>query len=148
VRAPGHLPVAWCLFPLFRSLGLVISFKLKLDVINTGYTIISLFITLCVKVDPGTHKCMHLVLVLKLGVTGYTDKRCHPLEFEFGDHIYLQVSSMKGVRHFGIKGSWLPITSVCIPSLRCMDCCPVKWSYLQSGQEFTMCFMFPNSKDV
>jgi hypothetical protein len=30
------------------------------------------------------------------------DKRCHPLEFEVGDHIYLRVSPMKGVR--GIKG--------------------------------------------
>jgi hypothetical protein len=33
----------------------------------------------------------------------YTDKRHHPLEFEVGDHVYLQVSPMKGVCHFGIK---------------------------------------------
>jgi hypothetical protein len=33
----------------------------------------------------------------------YTDKRLHPLEFEVGDHVYLQVSPMKGVRCFGIK---------------------------------------------
>jgi hypothetical protein len=30
---------------------------------------ISLFVALCVKLDPGTHKYMHLVLALKLGVT-------------------------------------------------------------------------------
>jgi hypothetical protein len=30
---------------------------------------ISLFVALCVKHDPGTHKGMHLVLALKLGVT-------------------------------------------------------------------------------
>jgi hypothetical protein len=36
---PGHLPVVWCLVPLFRSVSLVISFMLRLDVINTGYTI-------------------------------------------------------------------------------------------------------------
>jgi hypothetical protein len=30
---------------------------------------ISLFVTLCVKIDPSTHKGMHLVLALKLGVT-------------------------------------------------------------------------------
>jgi hypothetical protein len=30
---------------------------------------ISLFITLCVTLDPGTHKDMHSVLDLKLGVT-------------------------------------------------------------------------------
>jgi hypothetical protein len=34
----------------------------------------------------------------------YTDKRHSPLEFEVGDHVYLQVSLMKGVRRFGIKG--------------------------------------------
>jgi hypothetical protein len=34
----------------------------------------------------------------------YTDKRWCPFEFEVGDHVYLQVSPMKGVRRFGIKG--------------------------------------------
>jgi hypothetical protein len=34
----------------------------------------------------------------------YADKRRNPLEFKVGDHIYLRVSPMKGVRHFGIKG--------------------------------------------
>jgi hypothetical protein len=29
----------------------------------------SLFVTLCVKIDPGIYKGMHLVLALKLGVT-------------------------------------------------------------------------------
>jgi hypothetical protein len=33
----------------------------------------------------------------------YADKRHRPLEFEVGDHVYLQVSPMKGVRRFGIK---------------------------------------------
>jgi hypothetical protein len=30
------------------------------------------------------------------------------LEFEVGDHVYLRVSPMKGVRHFGIKGKIAP----------------------------------------
>jgi hypothetical protein len=34
----------------------------------------------------------------------YTNKRWCPLEFEVADHVYLQVSPMKGERHFGIKG--------------------------------------------
>jgi hypothetical protein len=34
----------------------------------------------------------------------YIDKRRHPLEFEVGDQVYLRVSPMKGVHHFGIKG--------------------------------------------
>jgi hypothetical protein len=38
----------------------------------------------------------------------YADKRCNPLEFEMGDHVYLRVSSMKGVRRFGIKGKLAP----------------------------------------
>jgi hypothetical protein len=35
---------------------------------------------------------------------GYADKRRNPLEFKVGDHVYLRVSLMKGVRRFGIKG--------------------------------------------
>jgi hypothetical protein len=38
----------------------------------------------------------------------YTDKRRSPMEFEVGDHIYLRVSPMKGVHHFGIKGKLAP----------------------------------------
>jgi hypothetical protein len=69
MRAPGLLPVVWCFVPLCRPLGLVISFVLRYVVINTGYTFISLFVALCVKIDPGTHKGMHSVLTLKLGAT-------------------------------------------------------------------------------
>jgi hypothetical protein len=38
----------------------------------------------------------------------YADKRRCPLEFEVGDHAYLQVSPMKGVHCFGIKGKLAP----------------------------------------
>jgi hypothetical protein len=38
----------------------------------------------------------------------YTNKRRSPLEFEVGDHVYLRVSPMKGVRRFGIKGKLAP----------------------------------------
>jgi hypothetical protein len=38
----------------------------------------------------------------------YTDKRRNPLEFEVGDHVYLRVSPIKGVRRFGIKGKLAP----------------------------------------
>jgi hypothetical protein len=33
----------------------------------------------------------------------YVDKRRKPIEFEVGDHVYLKVSPMRGVKHFGIK---------------------------------------------
>jgi hypothetical protein len=38
----------------------------------------------------------------------YTDKRRNPLEFEVGDHVYLRVFPMKGVRRLGIKGKLAP----------------------------------------
>jgi hypothetical protein len=38
----------------------------------------------------------------------YADKRHHPLKFEVGDHVYLRVFPMKGVRHFGTKGKLAP----------------------------------------
>jgi hypothetical protein len=38
----------------------------------------------------------------------YTNKGCQPLEFEVGDHVYLKVSPMKGVKRFGMKGNLTP----------------------------------------
>jgi hypothetical protein len=38
----------------------------------------------------------------------YTDKRRNPLEFKVDNHVYLRVSLMKGVRHFGFKGKLAP----------------------------------------
>jgi hypothetical protein len=43
------------------------------------------------------------VLTAQSRQNSYTDKRRHPLEFEVGDHVYLRVSLMKGVRRFDIK---------------------------------------------
>jgi hypothetical protein len=34
----------------------------------------------------------------------YANKRCRPLEFEVGDHVYLRVSPIEGVKRFGVKG--------------------------------------------
>ncbi|WVZ73569.1 LOW QUALITY PROTEIN: hypothetical protein U9M48_021858, partial [Paspalum notatum var. saurae] len=38
----------------------------------------------------------------------YSDKRRTPLAFEADDHVYLQVSPMKGVHRFGVKGKLAP----------------------------------------
>jgi hypothetical protein len=38
----------------------------------------------------------------------YANKRHRPLEFEVGDHAYLQVSPMKGRKRFGMKGKLAP----------------------------------------
>jgi hypothetical protein len=42
--------------------------------------------------------------VVKLCQETYANKRHQPLEFEVGDHVYLRVSPMKGVKRFGVKG--------------------------------------------
>jgi hypothetical protein len=55
--------VSWCPFPLFRSLGLVICYV----VINTDLPFISLFVALCVKLDPGTHNGNAFSFSLKTG---------------------------------------------------------------------------------
>jgi hypothetical protein len=67
VLALGHLPVAWCPFSLFRPLGLVISFVIRYIVLNTGLLFMSLFVTLCVKLDPSTHKGNASSFSLKTG---------------------------------------------------------------------------------
>jgi hypothetical protein len=38
----------------------------------------------------------------------YANKRCQPLEFEVGNHMYLRVSPMKGVKRLGVKGKLAP----------------------------------------
>jgi hypothetical protein len=36
------------------------------------------------------------------------DKRRMSLQFEVGDHVYLQVSPTKGVQRFGVRGKLAP----------------------------------------
>jgi len=38
----------------------------------------------------------------------YTDKRRYDLEFDMGDHLWLRVMPMKGVRGFGVSGKLSP----------------------------------------
>jgi hypothetical protein len=38
----------------------------------------------------------------------YANKRHRPLQLEVGDHVYLKVSPMKGVKRFGVKGNLSP----------------------------------------
>jgi hypothetical protein len=38
----------------------------------------------------------------------YANKRRRPLKFEVGNHVYLRVSPMKGVKRFGVKGKLAP----------------------------------------
>jgi hypothetical protein len=38
----------------------------------------------------------------------YANKSCQPLEFQVGNHVYLRVSPMKGMKRFGVKGKLVP----------------------------------------
>lgn len=38
----------------------------------------------------------------------YADTRRRPLEFAIGDHVFIRVSTMKGLLHFGKKGKLSP----------------------------------------
>jgi hypothetical protein len=38
----------------------------------------------------------------------YANKRRRPLQFAVGDHVYLKVSPMKGMKRFGVKGKLSP----------------------------------------
>jgi hypothetical protein len=46
--------------------------------------------------------------VAKLCQESYAHKRRRPLQFEVGDHVYLKVSPMKGVKRFGVTGKLSP----------------------------------------
>jgi hypothetical protein len=77
----------------------------------------------------------------------YTDKWRSPLEFDVGDHVYLQVSPMNGVCYFGIKGNLAP---------RYIGLYHIIHKYGSTSYQvelpvklsFIMCFMSPNSRDV
>jgi hypothetical protein len=46
--------------------------------------------------------------VAKLRQESYANKRRRPLQFEAGDHVYLKVSPMKGVKRFGVTEKLSP----------------------------------------
>jgi hypothetical protein len=56
------------------------------------------------EVEAIVHRIQGNLKVVKSRQETYANKRRRPLEFEVGDHIYLRVSPMKGVKRFGVKG--------------------------------------------
>jgi hypothetical protein len=62
-------------------------------------------------VDEAEAMVRHIQDNLKAAMSrqvSYAKKRCRPLQFEVGDHVYLKVSPMKGVKMFGVKGKLSP----------------------------------------
>jgi co-chaperonin GroES (HSP10) len=57
-----------------------------------------------IEVEEKVKQIQANILAAQSRQKNYTDKRRSPLEFKVGDHVYLQVSPIKGVRRFDIKG--------------------------------------------
>jgi hypothetical protein len=54
------------------------------------------------------HRIQDNLKVAKSHQEAYANKRRRPLEFEVGDHVYLRVLPMKGVKRFGMKQKLAP----------------------------------------
>jgi hypothetical protein len=54
------------------------------------------------------HRIQDNLKAMKSRQETYANKRHQPLEFEVGDHVYLRVSPIKGVKRFGVKGKSAP----------------------------------------
>jgi hypothetical protein len=54
------------------------------------------------------HRVQEHLKVMKSHQETYANKRRRPLEFKDGNHVYLRVSPMKGVKRFGVKGKLAP----------------------------------------
>jgi hypothetical protein len=59
----------------------------------------------------------------------FANKRCRPLEFEVGDHVYLWVSLMKVIKRFGMKEKLAPHYLDLFPYSRSVDPWYTSWSY-------------------
>jgi hypothetical protein len=58
--------------------------------------------------EATVHRILENLKAAKLRQESYANKTHRPLEFEIGDHVYLRVSPMKGVKRFGMKGKLAP----------------------------------------
>jgi hypothetical protein len=58
--------------------------------------------------EETVHRIQDNLRVVKSLQESYAKKRRQPLEFEVGDHVYLMVSTMKGIMRFGVNGKLAP----------------------------------------
>lgn len=48
------------------------------------------------------------MLATQSRLKSYVDLKCKSVEFQVGDHVFLRVSPMRGVKRFGVKGKLSP----------------------------------------
>jgi hypothetical protein len=60
------------------------------------------------KAEATIHRIQDNLKAAKSRQETYANKRHRPLEFEDGNHVYLRVSPMKGVKKVGVKGKLAP----------------------------------------
>jgi hypothetical protein len=61
-----------------------------------------------VEAEATVRRIQENLKVAKLRQESYANKRPQPLQFEAGDHVYLKVSPMKGVKRFVVAGKLSP----------------------------------------
>jgi hypothetical protein len=78
----------------------------------------------------------------------YADNRRRPLEFEEGDHVYLKVSPLHGMRRFKVKGKLSPASLDHLESLGELGRWHTNSSYLIVYLMCTMCSTCLNLRSV
>jgi hypothetical protein len=86
--------------------------------------------------------------VAKTRQKSYADNRRKPLEFEQGDHVYLKMSPLRGMRRFKVKGKLSPRFIGPFIVLGELKRWPINSSYLIVYLTCTMCSMCLNSRSV
>jgi hypothetical protein len=60
------------------------------------------------EIEEKVQRIIHNLKEAQARQKSYTDKRRKPLYFLVGDYVYLKVSPMQGISHFGVKGKLAP----------------------------------------
>jgi hypothetical protein len=60
------------------------------------------------EVEATVHRIQENLKAARSCQESYINKRRQPLKFEVGNHVYLRVSPMKGVKRFGMRGKLAP----------------------------------------
>jgi hypothetical protein len=82
-----------------------------------------------VKAEATVRRIQENLKAVKLRQESYANKRHQPLQFEDGDHMYLKVSPMKGVKRFEVKAKLSPHYIGPFPILGSMERWHTNWSY-------------------